>query len=181
MIFFGVYDPYNDDNYNNDNDNNNMCFICYEHISVKGYVPIQLNKQNIYINQCSCDGDVHKECLKIWISFKKSCPICRIDVIEKNNCTLLLYNYIPCGIYVYLLVKKISINMLRIFSIFFAIYLMVDLYIFYLRIKYKSDNKLIPYDGIPVNNIHNINNIYNIQVYNNGVIINDILLNDLGI
>ena len=76
----------------------------------------------MYLNNCICDGAVHCFCLKTWFNKNKSCPICRIDVIENNNVTLIIYNYIPYGIKMYTFIQKVLIIFLKIWIILFTVY-----------------------------------------------------------
>ena len=172
-MIFSVYEPYNDDN---DDINDNICFICFEKISAKGYLPIQLKSQEIYISTCICDGNIHKECLKSWISFNKSCPICRNKFIEKNNCTIILFNYIPYGIYIYLFITK-KINLVKITSILILIYLILDIYFFYF--KYKRYYKDVPINSEMINNLDfNTNKITYYNITFNDIIFYDIIFDN---
>ena len=56
------------------------CFICFEHKTKSGELPIQLDQQTVYITNCHCNAWAHKECLDGWLLFQKKCPICRVKV-----------------------------------------------------------------------------------------------------
>lgn len=58
-----------------------LCFICLQ----EGYFVPKLNKQNIYVTQCKCNGYVHTNCLKTWHESTQKCPICRIYVLPKPD------------------------------------------------------------------------------------------------
>jgi len=118
----------------------NECFICFEYKNEEGIIPIYLNNQSLYLNQCVCNGSVHNECLKIWFYKNKTCPICRIKVIENNNATVIIYNYIPYGIIIYTYTKRICLNIIRIFTLFFFIFLVIDFYLVVINNKYRQYN-----------------------------------------
>jgi hypothetical protein len=117
---------------------NNECFICFEYKNDDGIIPIYLNNQSLYLNQCVCNGSVHNECLKIWFYKNKTCPICRIKVIENNNTTVIIYNYIPYGIIIYTYTKRICLNIIRVFTLFFFIFLVIDFYCVVINSKYRQ-------------------------------------------
>jgi hypothetical protein len=93
----------------------NECFICFEYKTTFECVPTNLKKQQIYFNNCQCNGSIHNSCLKIWFDKNKSCPICRIDVVVNNKATTFIYNYVPCGIEICLLVKNIYNRFIKLF------------------------------------------------------------------
>ena len=55
------------------NDENKMCLICLEEY-----------KNNDIIKKLPCNHIFHSECLKIWLSQKATCPICRKDLRQNN-------------------------------------------------------------------------------------------------
>ena len=55
------------------NDENKMCLICLEEY-----------KNNDIIKKLPCNHIFHSECLKIWLSHKTTCPICRNDLRQNN-------------------------------------------------------------------------------------------------
>lgn len=93
----------------------NECFICFEYETCNENKPTSLQKQQLYFNNCLCNGSVHNCCLKIWLEKNKSCPICRINVFENTNRRMIVYQYNPWGMQIYL-VKDI-----RIINVFLAI------------------------------------------------------------
>lgn len=119
-------------------DISNECFICFEYKNDNGILPICLNSQNLYLNECVCNGSVHIECLKIWFNKNKKCPICRIQVIENNNTTIVIYNYIPFGITIYTYTKKIIISAIRVFSCMLVLFLIIDFYFMIVNTKYRE-------------------------------------------
>jgi hypothetical protein len=118
----------------------NECFICFEYKNDDGFLPIYLKTQNLYLNGCLCNGSVHNECLKIWFNKNKSCPICRIKVIENNNTTIIIYNYIPFGINIYTYTKKLVPEVVRVFSCVLLIFLILDFYFMIDNTKYRQYN-----------------------------------------
>ena len=55
------------------NEENKMCSICLEEY-----------KNNDIIKKLPCNHIFHSECLKIWLSNKTTCPICRNDLRQNN-------------------------------------------------------------------------------------------------
>ena len=120
--------------------NVNECFICFEYKNDDGIIPIYLNNQLLYLTQCVCNGSVHNQCLKIWFNKNKTCPICRIRVIENNNATVIIYNYIPYGIIIYTYIKKITLTLTRICLFFMFLYVFIDFYLVVIKSKYRQYN-----------------------------------------
>lgn len=118
----------------------NDCFICFEYKNDDGIIPINLKNQNLYLNQCVCNGSVHIQCLKIWIYKNKSCPICRIRIIEVDNTTMFIYTYIPCLINVYFFIKKMWLYIIRIITIILFMILLMDFYFSIMYTKYRQYN-----------------------------------------
>jgi hypothetical protein len=116
----------------------NDCFICFEYKNDDGILPINLKDQELYLNQCICNGSVHNQCLKIWIYKNKSCPICRIKIIEANKMTIFIYTYMPCVINVYIYIKKISTYVLRIITFLLFLYVLIDLYLAIINTRYRQ-------------------------------------------
>jgi hypothetical protein len=127
----------------------NECFICFEYKNDDGVIPIYLNTQKLYLNGCICNGSVHNQCLKIWVDKTKQCPICRIKVIQKNNNTVIIYNYIPFGITIYTYTKKIILAAVKVFSCILFLFLFIDFYFMVLNTKYKRYNDYT-YRQIPI-------------------------------
>jgi len=127
----------------------NDCFICFEYINDNGIPPINLKNQQLYFNQCICNGSVHNDCLKIWIYKNKSCPICRIKIIEVDNTSMFIYNYIPCLINIYIFTKKMWIFIIRIITIILFMILLVDLYISIINTRYRQYNDFT-HTSIPI-------------------------------
>lgn len=125
-MFFNVCEHY-DDNKEIIRDECNNCFICFEYKINNENIPTSLHKQKIYLNNCICNGSIHNYCLKIWFDKNKSCPICRINVIESNNITIIFYKFIPYGITIYMLIKNISIIFIFVISILLFLYIFVNL------------------------------------------------------
>lgn len=130
---------------------NNECFICFEYKNEDGIIPIYLNNQSLYLKRCVCNGSVHNECLKIWFDRNKTCPICRIKVTENNKATIIIYNYIPYGIVIYTYIKNIYLNFIRIFTLFFFIFLVIDFYCVVINSKYRQYNDYTyTYTPVPI-------------------------------
>lgn len=55
------------------NDENKICSICLEEY-----------KNNDKIKKLDCNHIFHSECVKIWLSNKTTCPICRTDLRQSN-------------------------------------------------------------------------------------------------
>jgi len=144
----------------------NECFICFEYKNDNGILPIYLKAQNLYLNECVCNGSVHIECLKIWFNKNKKCPICRIEVIENNNTTIIIYNYIPLGITIYTYTKRFIISVIRVFSCMLVIFLIMDFYFAIVNAKYRRYNG--EYNNGEYNNGEYNNGEYNNGEYNNG-------------
>lgn len=150
-MLFRLYDAYDDYDFNNKC--YDICFICFDNLSIKGNMPIDLKDQPIYFANCLCNGKVHKECLALWFKKSMSCPICRVGVIKKTNCSIIFYNYFPYGIYIYIIVRKISVCIVRVISVFLFIYIILDIYFFIFK-----TNKRLGDISIPLNAINNDNN-----------------------
>lgn len=118
----------------------NDCFICFEYKNDHGIIPINLKDQRLYLNQCICNGSVHDECLKIWVYKNKTCPICRIKIIEFDNTTVFLYTYIPCMVNVYIFIKKIWLYIIRFITIILFIFVLMDFYIIMNTNRYRQYN-----------------------------------------
>jgi len=127
----------------------NECFICFEFKNEDGITPINLNNQSLYLNHCPCNGSVHIQCLKIWFYKNKTCPICRIKVIENNTATVIIYNYIPCGIIIYTYIKKITLTLTRICLFFIFLFVFIDFYFVIIKSKYRLYNDYT-YTPLPI-------------------------------
>lgn len=147
-MIFRVCEHY-DDNQPVIKEKYNECFICFEYKIDNEDKPINLLKQKIYLNNCICDGAVHNYCLKIWFDKNNSCPICRINVIENNNATIIIYNFIPFGIRIYSFIKKVSIRFFRFLSFVLFFYALIDFYLFVFKTRHMPYNNNI-YSSIPI-------------------------------
>lgn len=108
---------------------NDICFICFEYEIENEIKPINLGNQCFYIKDCVCNGSVHQYCLRKWFDKNKTCPICRIKVIENNKATTIVYHYIPYGLYVYDLCKNIIIVSFKGLCTIVFLYALIDLYV----------------------------------------------------
>lgn len=132
---YRVIEHYHDTSCQRENDNE--CFICFEYKTVNDIRPINLQKQRLYLNNCICKGSVHNECLKTWFEINKTCPICRIKVIENNKATVFIYNYVPWGITIYSYTKELSLRIVRALSFVLFIYALIDFYFMIIKTRYK--------------------------------------------
>lgn len=157
----------------------NECFICFEYKNEDGILPIYLNTQNLYLHRCLCNGSVHRECLKIWFDKNKKCPICRIKVIENNNTTQIINNYIPFGFTIYIYTKKLIPAFLRVFSCLLLIFLVIDFYFMILNSKYRQYNAREyndrEYDVTQYSHIQYSHIQYNINTYTMSRVLSHIL------
>jgi hypothetical protein len=109
--------------------NYNECFICFEYEMGNEKKPIYLQKQQLYLNNCICDGNVHNLCLQKWFNIHKSCPICRIKVVEYNNATVIIYNFVPFGIKIYTFIRSNVMRFVRVISVLLFFYAIMDFYL----------------------------------------------------
>lgn len=133
----------------------NECFICFEYKNEDGIIPIYLKNQSLYLCQCICNGSVHNECLKIWFDKNKTCPICRIKVIENNKATVIIYNYIPYGILIYTYIKIITLTLTRICLFFILLFVFIDFYFVIIKNKSRQYNDYT-YTSMPILDYENI-------------------------
>ena len=148
-MLFRLCEHYDEPKYQDKIQCYNECFICFEYKIDSENNPSTLKTHKLYINNCTCNGSVHIECLKIWFDKNKSCPICRIHIIENNNATIIIYNYIPWGISIYNYTKNISLKVLRFLSVVLFIYSLLDLYFMSIKTRYVHQNDYI-YVPIPI-------------------------------
>ena len=87
-MFFATTEHYQDNLIINSNEID-CCFICLENENNYCNV-IMLNRQQIYICYCRCNGLIHHACLQQWLDTNQTCPICRRYVI-KNTVSLITY------------------------------------------------------------------------------------------
>lgn len=141
-MIFRVCEHYDDQNiyeeYYNKNYYNKECFICFEFKSSDGLNTINLMEQTIYLNNCMCNGSIHEECLKIWFDKNSSCPICREKMIERNNTTIIMFNYIPYGISFYFFIKKITLRILHIILVFMFFQKLIEFYVIVILNRYTN-------------------------------------------
>jgi hypothetical protein len=133
----------------------NECFICFEYKNDDGIIPIYLKNQSLYLCQCVCNGSVHNECLKIWFNKNKTCPICRIKVIENNKATVVIYNYIPYGILIYTYIKIITLTLTRMCLFFIFLFVFIDFYFVIIKNKSRQYNDYA-YTSMPILDYENI-------------------------
>lgn len=112
---------------------NNECFICLEYKTDFENKPINLQKQKLYLINCLCNGEVHNYCLKVWFDKHRTCPICRINVVENNEAT---NQFILWGIQIHSFAKKMSIRFVRILAFILVFYSLIDFYLLMSKTKY---------------------------------------------
>jgi hypothetical protein len=105
-MLFRVTEHYDDLIHEIDNENTEYCFICHEIDSENEIKPLNLKTQNFYIKRCECNGLIHKNCLDIWCSINKNCPICRSESIVKvidfvDEDIFLLYCYKLLNLFIF--------------------------------------------------------------------------------
>lgn len=113
-MIFNIYEDYNDGFEYITQEQYNVCFICFEYNNNFENNPTSLHKQQLYFSNCNCNVAVHNNCLQIWVDKNKSCPICRNIIIVKNNNISIISQFLPWGIQIYSVSKKIYIFILRI-------------------------------------------------------------------
>lgn len=139
-MFFNVCEHY-DDNYPKEIVYDNECFICFEISRENEIKPINLKNQCIYFKICDCDGCVHERCLKLWFDNSNSCPICRKITFKTISNIIILLNYIPYNIFIFVYIKRVTLHFLRFLSILFFIYSLFDFYFLTIKIKNKQINE----------------------------------------
>ena len=124
---------------------NKDCFICYEDKTPNGNNVINLINQNVYLNKCTCNGPIHKECLYIWYNINKSCPICRKKMIEKSNNVIILFSYFPYGASIYYMIKIIMLAVLRFIFGLLLIHALIEFNFIIMRARSLiDDNEKLP-------------------------------------
>jgi hypothetical protein len=58
-----------------------------------------------------------------------SCPICRNKMVERNNATIFMFNYLPYGISIYFFIKKVTLRILKIIMVFMFFYKLSEFYL----------------------------------------------------
>ena len=81
-MFFSTTEHYND-NFVVHPNKDDICFICLE--NENNYCDlIMLNRQQLYVCYCQCNGWIHHTCLNQWLDIKQTCPLCRRRMIKNN-------------------------------------------------------------------------------------------------
>jgi len=90
-MLFRVYEHY----YYNDeidyNESPQECLVCLEFEIDNGMKSISLNDY-LYNKSCNCNAWIHESCLTSWLKKNNKCPICRIQIMEKNKLKYTIYN-----------------------------------------------------------------------------------------
>ena len=90
-MFFPTTEHYNDTCVIAPN-KNDTCFICFE--NENNYCNlIMLNRQQMYICYCQCNGWIHHTCLNQWLDIKQTCPLCRRRMIKNAYFEPLINNH----------------------------------------------------------------------------------------
>ena len=129
-----------DDNHSFDLIDANECFICFEIKTINELKPFNLKNQTVYLKSCKCDGSIHNECLKTWISKNKKCPICRTKVFDKISSEIIILNYISRLFIIFIYFKKVLLHLLKIIFFCFFLHSSLEVYL-YIRIKQNEYNK----------------------------------------
>jgi len=140
-MLFRVYEQYNDDYEDIFQEQCIQCFICFEYKNNFENKPTSLRKQLLYFSNCNCDGNVHNNCLQLWLDNNKSCPICRNSNIIENKNVILILKFMPFGIQIYSFSKKLSLRFVRFLAVMIIFYLSIYFYLLVVKTKY------VPYDN----------------------------------
>jgi hypothetical protein len=151
-MIFRVCEHYDDEQPIYDGYYDKECFICFELKSSQGFKTINLMEQNLYIHNCICNGPIHKECLQLWFSMNSSCPICRNKMIERNNATVFIFNYVPYGISIYFFIRRVTLRLLHIIMVIMFLYKIIEFYLIVIGTRYR--NAYIFDDEHYISNIH---------------------------
>lgn len=95
-MIFRTYEHYDIDKQiiNMNKEFNIDCFICYDTIDIAHKMPVKINSQNYYLKNCNCDVFIHITCLDKWYELSQSCPICRSQIIKKQNSYTIIFIYL---------------------------------------------------------------------------------------
>ena len=137
-----------------------------------------MNCQTQYLNNCQCNGNIHKNCLQIWVEKNNKCPICRIPVVKINNKLFKKLAYInPYLARIIFMNKYLIMRMSRFIFTCLFVYLILEFYVnvFTNLVFDFVVNKNYDYDNF----LKNHDNLYIFfDKYNRNVIIYDVINNN---
>jgi hypothetical protein len=140
-MLFRVVDHYNVDlNEKSINNEKIECFICYETI-IDDLQPIKLNSNNYYIKKCNCNGFIHKNCLDIWYSKNKKCPVCREFMCDNTIMSVSLFSKGRYILFFYIIIKKNIVKIIRVLTVWFLILSTCEFYLSLYYNHFYEDNK----------------------------------------
>ena len=133
-----------------DDELDKLCFVCW--LPSNKEPVVHMNEIVFFLSSCNCNALIHSSCLKKWIHFNSSCPICRKNVSKMLiNCD---DKYIKLTKYSLICFHHIY-YFLKFASLFTTIY--VSFYVFYvcffLDVSFLYDNSSQT-DYYIYNNIH---------------------------
>lgn len=142
-MFFRLVDHYNDEIIIKEDEKEIMeCFICYESSYENELKPIKLNSNNYYIKKCKCNGFIHKNCLDIWYSKNKKCPICREFMCNNTIMSVSLFAKGRYILFFYIIIKKNIVKIIRVLTVWFLILSTCEFYLSLYYNHFYEDNKL---------------------------------------
>ena len=131
MIFRTVEHYLNDENTISINEMDDECFICFEE-NIENKL-IKLKFQKFFLKSCTCDGWLHVSCLEHWYMVRKSCPICRNNMIQcTDECRPKLLTRFQCIIFIYFYINKYMNQLTHLTFVTFVIYQTVEFYLYIL-------------------------------------------------
>jgi len=151
MIYRVCEHYYNDDLQiiKNDTEKPHECFVCFHTDTDDDLKPISLRYQDLYIKNCNCDGQIHKQCLELWCKQKLKCPICRIELREniKFKNVLLTITFRTDIMYLHLI--RALTRAARVIKLFLFIYTSLQYIYFMIDVNRNIDenNSYLPYSG----------------------------------
>jgi hypothetical protein len=165
MIYRVCEHYYNDDLHiiKNENDELDECFVCFQTDTDNGLKPISLRYQYLYIKNCNCDGQIHKQCLELWCKQNLKCPICRIELRENIKFKNVLLTITFRTDSMYFLIRALT-HAARVIKLFIFIYTSLQyIYFICLMIDFNrnigENNLYLPYSGFDFVDNETIKNI----------------------
>jgi hypothetical protein len=167
-MIYRVCEHYYNDDFPTISDIPEECFVCFEIDDCNGLKSISLKNQNLYKNNCTCNGWIHMSCLELWCKKNNTCPICRIKVSinipNPYNSYIFVIGFRMHNLYLFLF--KISKKILKFITILFIFYTSCQIYfsfIFTILINksiygYYSYNTYTGFDFANESFIQNITN-----------------------
>lgn len=156
-MIFRVYDHY----YENQSNciKPDECFVCYELSTDLETFPISLKSQNSYNKQCGCDGWIHKQCLDKWFNQQKNCPVCRLEIYEREIVVCSVVSVVSYSFRVYIVIRNTLRKIVTVCAYFFLICLVIEFYITVILVTYKKNRDVLPYSELEFNNSDLLNKV----------------------